>query len=141
MELKDALRRFRQDAGLKQEDVAVGIGIMRQAYQPYETGKVTPSASMIIKIATTFNVSADYLLGLSDEPRPKKYDEREVAEAFALRDVFSAMLKRAIVDVSKPKAEPNAATLTAISEVECGEGLSREFTSVDDLMKDLMSDA
>lgn len=83
MELKDALRRFRQGAGLKQEDVAAKIGIMRQAYQPYETGKVTPSASMIIKIATTFNVSADYLLGLSDEPRPTppKSEDAELIEA------------------------------------------------------------
>lgn len=74
MEVYEALRRFRQGTGLKQEEVAERLGIMRQAYQPYETGKVTPSVGMIKKIATAFNVSADYLLGLSDEPRPVKYE-------------------------------------------------------------------
>ena len=144
MTIGEALRRFRAEFKLKQEEAATALGLTRQAYYFYEVDKGIPPADKILKLATVFNVSTDYLLGLSDEPRPKKYDEREVAEAFALRDVFSAMLKQAIVDVSKPKAAesvPNAETLAAIAEVERGEGLSREFTSADDLMKDLMSNA
>lgn len=35
----------------------------------------------------------------------------------------------------------NDETRQAIEEVERGEGLSQTFTSIDDLMKDLMSDA
>lgn len=35
----------------------------------------------------------------------------------------------------------NDETRAAIEEVERGEGLSRSFSSIDDLMKDLMSDA
>ena len=144
MELKEALKRFRESKGLSQSAMAKELGLQAPQYQRYEWGQNSPSAEFIIKMVQTFGVSADYLLGLSDEPRPKKYDDAEVAEAFALRNVFAAMVKRAIVDVSKPKAAesvPNAETLTAISEVERGEGLSREFTSVDDLMKDLMSNA
>lgn len=70
MEVKDALRRFRQSMGLNQEAFADRLGIKRQAYQPYETGKVAPSLGMVIKMAQTFDVSADYLLGLSDTPKP-----------------------------------------------------------------------
>jgi transcriptional regulator with XRE-family HTH domain len=94
MEVKDALRRFRQGAGLNQETVADKIGIKRQAYQPYETGKITPSVGTIIKIAKTFGVTTDYLLGLSDEPNQKKYDDQEVAEAFALRDALKAVMAK-----------------------------------------------
>lgn len=144
MELKDALKRLRDSQGLSQAVMAKKLSLQPPQYQRYEWGDNVPSAEFIIKLAQVFDVSADYALGLSDEPRPKKYDDVEVQEAFALRDVFSAMLKRAIIDVNKPKAAeavPNAATLAAISEVERGEGLSREFTSVDDLIKDLMSNA
>ena len=69
MELTESLKRFRKNFNLKQKDVAEVLGVTPQAYQVYES-KVTPSASIIIKIATAFGVSADYLLGLTDKPRP-----------------------------------------------------------------------
>lgn len=140
----DMLKRMRTELNLTQKQVAEAMGVVLPLYQKYEWKQVMPPAQAIIDVAKAFNISADYVLGLSGELRPSKYDDAEVAEAFALRDVFSAMLKRAIVDVSKPKAAesvPNAETLAAIAEVERGEGLSREFTSADDLMKDLMSNA
>lgn len=113
MEISESLKRFRQELKLSQRQLSEKIGVPYQSYQTYEYGSATPSAKVIIKIASAFDVSADYLLGLSDEPRPKKYDEQEVAEAFALRDVFSAMLKRAIIDVSKPKGDGGS--------TECGD--------------------
>lgn len=88
MEVHEALRRFRQGTGLKQEEVAEKLGIKRQAYQPYETGKVTPSVNMIIKMANVFDVTTDYLLGRSDTPHPTEFNEREVREAFAFRDAW-----------------------------------------------------
>lgn len=69
MELAESLKRFRKNFNLKQKDVAEVLGVTPQAYQVYES-KVTPSAGIIIKIATAFGISADYLLGLTDKPRP-----------------------------------------------------------------------
>ena len=85
------LKRFRKDFGLNQKDVASILGITNQAYQNYEYGKGAPSSASILKLAKEFNVTADYLLCLSDEPRPPKYDEQEVKEAFALRDMISSI--------------------------------------------------
>ena len=51
-----------------QKQVAQAIGIAERQYQVYEYGNVDPSYKVIIKLCRHFNVSADYLLGLSDVP-------------------------------------------------------------------------
>lgn len=85
------LKRFREQFNLKQNQVAESIGILPQLYLKYEKDKSTPSASVIINLANAYNVSADYLLGLSDTPHPMSYDEREVKAAFEFRDAWLRM--------------------------------------------------
>lgn len=68
MKLSDALRRFRQDFGLTQKQVASAAGITEQVYQQYEYGKVVPRVSILIRLSETFDVSLDYLAGLSTDP-------------------------------------------------------------------------
>ena len=71
-----SLKRFRKQFGLNQKDVAAVLGITSQAYQNYEYGKGSPSSVAIFKLADAYDVSTDYLLGRSDEPRPPKFDEK-----------------------------------------------------------------
>ena len=85
-----SLKRFRKKFGLNQKEVAKLLGITSQAYQNYEYGKGSPTAAAIIKLAQEFNVTSDYLLGLSDSPQPTDFDEEEVRKAFALRDAVRA---------------------------------------------------
>lgn len=68
MELKEALKNFRKNLGLTQKQVASAIGVAETAYQRYEYGKVVPSATVLIDIAESFNVSIDYLVGRTDNP-------------------------------------------------------------------------
>ena len=70
MEVADALKRFRHEFGLSQRKVADLVGILPQAYSRYENGQYLLPTAAVLKLATTYNVSADYLLGLSDNPRP-----------------------------------------------------------------------
>lgn len=83
-----SLKRFRTARKLTQEDVARKIGIMPQAYYRYESGRSVPSADVILGLARVYDVSTDYLLGVSDKPKPTVYDDEEVREAFALRDTL-----------------------------------------------------
>lgn len=46
------------------------LGITRQAYGHYESGKREPDFVTLEKLATFFNVSTDYLLGRVDNPDP-----------------------------------------------------------------------
>ncbi|MBR1645192.1 MAG: helix-turn-helix domain-containing protein [Selenomonadaceae bacterium] len=70
MEIPTALKRFRQSLKLSQRQLSEKIGVPYQSYQTYEYGTSTPSAKVIVRIAQAFDVSTDYLLGLSDTPRP-----------------------------------------------------------------------
>lgn len=71
----ESLKRFRGQFNLKQKEVADALGISQQAYQVYERNSY-PSAKIILRLADAYDVSTDYLLGRSDEPRPPKFDEK-----------------------------------------------------------------
>ncbi len=62
------LKEIRIKNKYSQKQVAEGIGISETLYQKYEYGKTKPAYDVIIKLCNYFNVSADYLLGLSDDP-------------------------------------------------------------------------
>jgi len=70
MTVAEALKRFRKTLKLSQRQLSDKIGVPYQSYQTYEYGTSVPSAKVIKKIAVAFDVTTDYLLGLSNEPRP-----------------------------------------------------------------------
>ena len=70
MEISESLKRFRKMLKLSQRQLSDKIGVPYQSYQTYEYGTSVPSAKVIVKIAAAFGVTTDYLLGLSDVPRP-----------------------------------------------------------------------
>ena len=74
MNISESLKRFRQEFGLTQKQVADKLGVYPQAYAAFERSKtgehIIPRADTLIKIAQAFNVSLDYLAGLTDDPRP-----------------------------------------------------------------------
>ncbi|MBQ3434096.1 MAG: helix-turn-helix transcriptional regulator [Selenomonadaceae bacterium] len=70
MEISEALKRFRKTLKLSQRQLSDKISVPYQSYQTYEYGTSVPSAKVIVKIAVAFGVTTDYLLGLSDKPRP-----------------------------------------------------------------------
>lgn len=63
------LRDLREDADLKQEDIAAVLGITRQQYQLYESGKRELPMHFFVMLAKYYNVSLDYLAGVIDSPR------------------------------------------------------------------------
>lgn len=62
------LIQLREQAGLRQIDVAKEIGLSRQAYCSYENDKREPDLATLTKLANFFKVSVDYLLGLDTTP-------------------------------------------------------------------------
>ena len=87
MTIAEALKRFRKEFNLKQKDVADTLGVKQPTYNVYES-KSVPSAAVIVKLAKAYNVTTDYLLGQSDEPRPPKFDEKTLALLRAMEDKF-----------------------------------------------------
>ena len=66
------LRDTREDADKKQEDIAQLLGITRQQYQLYESGKREMPMHHFVILAKYYNVSLDYLAGLVDTPKKLK---------------------------------------------------------------------
>ena len=63
------LKDTREDADKKQEDIAAVLGITRQQYQLYESGKREMPMHHFVVLAKYYNVSLDYLAGLIDTPQ------------------------------------------------------------------------
>ena len=60
------LRDLREDKDLKQDDIARILKITRQQYQLYESGKRKLPIELLTELCKFYNVSADYILGLSE---------------------------------------------------------------------------
>ena len=60
------IRELRKNNGLTQLEFAKKVGISRVTICKYENESLDLSTKSITAICKTFNVSADYLLGLSD---------------------------------------------------------------------------
>lgn len=68
--LAKRLRKCRDEAGLTQIKVAIYCDITEKAYQNYELGVHEPKVSILARIARLYQVSMDYLVGLTDDPAP-----------------------------------------------------------------------
>ena len=67
MEFK-RIQELREDHDQTQKQMADYLRLHRNVYHRYETGEREAPAWVIIKLAEYYNVSADYILGLSDLP-------------------------------------------------------------------------
>lgn len=56
------LRSIREDNDLKQKDIARILNVSQNTYSQYETGIISLTADILIKLADYYNVSIDYLL-------------------------------------------------------------------------------
>lgn len=64
--LGQRLKELREEAGMTQKEVAAKLGINSVTYLHYEKSQRQPSLSMLADMAKLFDISVDYLLGLSD---------------------------------------------------------------------------
>lgn len=67
MDYTKRLYDLRVDNDLKQEDVAKVLKITKQAYGMYENKKRNLPIESLITLCKFYNVSADYIFGLSEE--------------------------------------------------------------------------
>lgn len=61
---------LRKEAGLTQDELAAILNINKHSVSSYERDKNEPPDCIKIEIAKYFNVSIDYLLGITDSPEP-----------------------------------------------------------------------
>ncbi len=64
------IRDLREDSDLAQRELAAYLQCSQTCYSSYEVGRRGIPAEVLIKLAKFYNVSVDYLLGLTDESKP-----------------------------------------------------------------------
>ena len=72
------LKELRLANGLTQKELAKSIEVGRTTISEYESGKIVPKQEGLLKLANYFNVSVDYLTGVSDEPATRQSNEHEL---------------------------------------------------------------
>lgn len=65
----ERLKELRTAKKLSQKGVSEGVGIAYRNYQHYEYGEREPSMGKLIDLANFFDVSIDYLVGRTDNPK------------------------------------------------------------------------
>ncbi len=66
-DFSERLKILRLERRYKQREMAEILGLKPRGYQAYEYGNAYPTVPGLIQIAKFFDVSTDYLLGLTDK--------------------------------------------------------------------------
>jgi len=66
------IRDLREDRDLTQKQMAQVLNCSQQAYSNYELGQRDIPTDILIRLAFFHNVSTDYILGISNNPKRQK---------------------------------------------------------------------
>lgn len=69
MNYYERLRHIREDRDIKQETIAKYLEIQQTQYSRYERGKQMMGIDKYIKLAKYYNISLDYICGITDTPK------------------------------------------------------------------------
>ena len=99
MAFSDKLKKLRMKKGMKQSELADILHLRQSSISDYENNRSTPNPETIKKIAEYFNVSANYLLDISDK-NDTKLDStiKETIEELKNEDTLLFMGKNGDID-------------------------------------------
>jgi transcriptional regulator with XRE-family HTH domain len=90
-EFKDRLKELRKVKNLSRKELANALSCSEINIRGLENGRNYPRAETIIEAARFFEVTSDYLLGLSDDPKPHKFID---LEHVSTDDMMHELLRR-----------------------------------------------
>lgn len=70
MNYSQRIRNLREDNDLTQQEIADVLQIERSYYGKYERGIHPMPIEYLIKLCKYYNISADYILGFTNYPKP-----------------------------------------------------------------------
>ncbi len=66
------IRDLREDRDLKQKNLAEMLNCSQQVYSNYELGQRDIPTDVLIRLSRFYQVSTDYILGLTNNPKQNK---------------------------------------------------------------------
>ena len=123
----DRLRASRERKGLTQVDVYRAIGLNNKSLSRYENETTAPDPDTLRDLIRLYDVSSDYILGLSDEmgcshPSGSSLTPPKLSEDAALLERLSSLPPE-----EKAKASEYVDMLKTLSEVKTGENCTVDF--------------
>ena len=109
--MENRIRELRKNRGMNQEALASFIGVSQQTISKIERNTDSLSVDILIRLSDQFNVTTDYLLGLSDEKRNISTERRvrdkleEYHEFIGEYEKLSGYNKKAVVEIMKALRE------------------------------------
>ena len=70
MDYRKRLRGLREDRDLTQEEIGLLLNKTQQGYNHIEAGRAELKIEDLAKLCRVYDVSADYIIGLTDIPKP-----------------------------------------------------------------------
>ena len=80
MTVIERILQLKEERSLTKKEVETGAGLANSSLSQWEKGKGKPSLENIIKLCRFFDVSSDYLLGLSDERKQEVQDTDKITK-------------------------------------------------------------
>lgn len=78
LDLPNKLKKLRQSRGWSQGQLGKKLGVNVQRVSKYERGIISPPLNMVVKIASVFEVSLDYLLRNENNVAVNKIKNQEL---------------------------------------------------------------
>lgn len=76
MDFGNRLIKLREDSGIERKELAAMLEVPYTTLRNYELGTREPGHLFLIKLTKIFNVTVDYLLGLSEQQTPPIVDPK-----------------------------------------------------------------
>lgn len=91
---KERLKQLRKEKGLIQKELADIFHMQNTAISKYELGERNPDQETLIALAKYFDVSLDYLTGISDIRNPYKEDKDDYPIVDDIEEAMKVILEQ-----------------------------------------------
>ena len=71
MNYRERIRELREDNDKTQKELGALLNKSQQGYSHIESGRAELKIEDLVRLCMFYNVSADYIVGLSDDPHKK----------------------------------------------------------------------
>ena len=88
---------IRTSKRMTQLQLGVRLGVSQETISAYENQKAVPTAAMIVSLCEIFSVSADYLLGISDNKLWLTFNDLDPSEQYLLRNYRKLSIKSKMI--------------------------------------------
>ena len=101
----ERIRNLRIDARMTQEELGLKVGVTKQTVSSWEKGISTPNYDILVELSNIFQVSTDFLLGKTDDPKNVKMDldpkKESISDAEATKILEQKFIENGILKESE----------------------------------------